>query len=620
MSSATSASLAVRDQDWSFLPADADAILVVPPFFSPIVAALGPELLAACARQAGLRVATAYVNLSLASAAGLDRYEDFLRSGPEFGGERLFATAAFGASPGRRGLEALPAQSAVSRWQGLYLARVHVSRLRELEPLVEPWLAQAAEGITGRHPRLVGFSVMEGSLAVSYALASRIKRLAPGIVVALGGAACADPMASGVLSLGPAIDVVFAGAAERAFVGFLEGRRRGAPFQRGVVSGDPDVDLDDLPSPDFQPHADQAARLLPELGTDRLSVPAETCRGCWWAVRRRCAFCGFDSRRSVTMKRPDTVVRELQRLASRHPGRRILFTEPGIPPRTLGTVVRRLASARFASPIAWTIRPEVTIQEAAALKAAGGCAVTIGIEALSTSLLERLEKGTTARQSIAALRHCRSAGLIPMWNILARIPGDRVEDYQETVRLMPLLAHLQPPAAVLRTEVVRFSRYFERPSTYGISNLRPLGAYREVFPEHADIERLAYVFDADVPTEAEGPVVEALLANVERWQERWSGPASTWPLLSIRALAVAPGQPARGPFVLTDTRGLPGCERQDLLTRAEAAAALVEDLDPPARLAEWALARKLAVMVDGRFTPLATADPALIVELGASAS
>jgi dihydrodipicolinate synthase/N-acetylneuraminate lyase len=67
----------------SFLPAGADALLVVPPFFAPFTPSFGVELLAACARRVGYRVATLYANLSLASTVGLDEYEDLCRADPE---------------------------------------------------------------------------------------------------------------------------------------------------------------------------------------------------------------------------------------------------------------------------------------------------------------------------------------------------------------------------------------------------------------------------------------------------------------------------------------------------------------------------------------------------------
>lgn len=602
--------------DWSFLPAEADAILVVPPFFSLVAPALGPELLAACASQAGLRVATAYVNLSFAAVAGLDRYYDFLRGRPELATERLFAEAAFGPSP-RRGLEALGEYSGAARWEGLFLEPVPTARLRAVEPFVEPWLASTAAAIVERRPRVVGVSVSEGSLAVSYALAARIKKAAPGVIVVFGGPACAGSMSRGVLSLGPAIDAVFSGQAERTFVAFLQGLRRGARVRRGVVAGDRDVDLDALPPTDFSGHLEQARRFVPEIRPVDLILPCETCRGCCWAVRRACAFCGTDTHGWISMKSPATVARDVARLARTHPGRRIMFTDLSAPPAMLATVVSRWAAEPPGAEMIWSTRPDLTLAQVAALKAAGLVVATVGVESLSTRLLERLGKGTCACQSVAILRHCRSVGILAMWNLVGGIPGDRLDEYAEMVPLIPRLVHLQPPYAFQKVEVVRFSRYHDAPEEYRLSNLLPLPAWGDVFPSETDVSSLAFGFAADFASESlERPDgMEALVQEVERWQARWIGPPRTWPELSVRPLAPGWSGAGPGPFVLTDTRGLQGCEEQELLTRDEAVAALVEHVEPPAGIAEWALTRQVAVIVDGRYTPLATADPALILRL-----
>lgn len=608
-------------QRWSFLPRDADALLIVPPFFTPYSPGFGAEQIAACARRAGFVVATVYANLSLASTTGLDQYEDLLRGDEELWGERLFCRSAFGLPPLGLRSDAIPDDYRIHRADGLALRSVPASRARALEPLIEPWVEQVAEAIADLTPRAVGFSVHEQSVGACYALADRVKRLQPRALTLFGGPACSGPMAEGILSLGAAVDIVFAGEADGAFVEFLRCARRGTLSRPAIVPGDVDVDLDGLPLPDFGPFLEQVSRFLPEAERSRLCLLYECCRGCWRAPRQQCAFCGFAPRDRTTAKRKDIVLRDLATLGARHPGLRVAMTDPCIHPVHLASTVPALATAPRPGSLAWAVRPDLTLDEVVHLRAAGVAVITVGIESLCTTILERFRKGATARDALAALRYARSVGVLAMWNLLARMPGQRAEEYAEMARLVPLVTHLQPPVSMLRTEVVRFSPYFTRPGDFGLSRLQPIPATYDVFPAHADVGRLASRFLADGM--AEPPELEheltALIRRVDAWSEAWTHPLGDLPELSVRPLTHDAHGEAAAPFLLTDTRGLPGCARRSLLTREEAAVALSDLAPRTAALEAWALSVGAGALVDGRYTPLATACPQLLqrIERGA---
>lgn len=104
---------------------------------------------------------------------------------------------------------------------------------------------------------------------------------------------------------------------------------------------------------------------------------------------------------------------------------------------------------------------------------------------------------------------------------------------------------------------------------------------------------------------------------VEQWRAQWSRSGIERPELSIRRLVTGQEGEPIGPFVLTDTRGLPGTDRLTLLTREEADVALTDAVRNAPELISWALARKVGVMIDGTYAPLATADPQLVLRLEA---
>jgi hypothetical protein len=198
------------------------------------------------------------------------------------------------------------------------------------------------------------------------------------------------------------------------------------------------------------------------------------------------------------------------------------------------------------------------------------------------------------------------------WQLLWGFPGDELADYEETLRLIPLLHHLNPPGSAGQFTVDRFSPYFDRPEWYGISNLRPIEAYYDAFPSTAEIDKLAYYFEGDFPgrLHAHSEMAGAITAAAEAWRAAWCNAQGEMPKLTVRRLI---GET----YVLQDTRGLSDTKDLRFLTRAEAEFALVGGPDLLAADCEWALESKVVVEIDGAYVPLATADPALFLELEA---
>ena len=68
-----------------------------------------------------------------------------------------------------------------------------------------------------------------------------------------------------------------------------------------------------------------------------------------------------------------------------------------------------------------------------------------------------------------------------------------------------------------------------------------------------------------------------------------------------------------GAFVLRDTRGLDGTRSETVLTPSQAAAALAPHPLNGSPETAWALDARVAVDLDGRSIPLATADPEMLL-------
>jgi len=78
------------------------------------------------------------------------------------------------------------------------------------------------------------------------------------------------------------------------------------------------------------------------------------------------------------------------------------------------------------------------------MQAAGMQGVQIGIEALSTRLLKKLNKGTTAIQNIEIMKHCEMTGITNSSNLILYFPGSDQEDVIETLRNLDFVLPFRP--------------------------------------------------------------------------------------------------------------------------------------------------------------------------------
>jgi ribosomal peptide maturation radical SAM protein 1 len=594
-----------------------DALIVVLPFQDPRVPSLAAHLLQGCARQAGLEVSVFYANLVFARWLGLEDYELLCCPTPELYGERVFARAAWNLPRFGRDGDRFAPDDPVPCLRAGRPSTVPFARLARIEELAGEFVVEVARSIAPLAFRAVGFTMAYEQAAAASAIAARIKRADPGKTTMAGGFACKREMADGMASLGPGFDFVFSGESESALVTFLQELRSGRRPARRVVSGVACADLGHVPLPDYTDFMTQVSRTLPELAASECVIPYEASRGCLWGESRRCAFCGSGDERGAFREKPaEAVTRELAVLAARYPAAYVDVADADIPQTYHDTVMPSLASAPLNVRLSWAVRADVTASQVQAMRRAGVLATTIGIESLSTALLTKMGKGMTAAQAIAALRYCRAAGIDVTWLMLYGIPGDALADYAGVETLMPLLRHLQPPLSVTRVRLHRFSPYAEEPGGFGITAVRPVDAYRQVFPDHAEVDKLAYMLEGEYPSEsaASVPLLRRIEASVRAWRLRWEDRPDTWPALSIEPVSGALGSLAGGLYLLRDTRGLPDTVDSQLVTREQAAVALAKPAGLPPALLRWALDARVGALVDDAYVPLATARPGVIVQ------
>jgi ribosomal peptide maturation radical SAM protein 1 len=382
---------------------------------------------------------------------------------------------------------------------------------------VRSQLVQFCENLIDRYrlaeADVVGFSSVFAQHVPSMALARLIKDRNPKVITVIGGANCEAPMGAVVAELVPAVDFVFSGPALETFPAFircvLDGNPQAADAIPGIVSRrncrEPaardalgrDHNINDLCLPDYESFI-QALDEHPELersGTIKPVLPFETSRGCWWGQQSHCTFCGLNGQgMAYRAMSPELAIEQFTWLfgySDRFPG--LTCTDNVLPRNYPAKVLENLKPPPGVS-IFYEVKLPLSRKDMKRLSTAGVTIVQPGIEALASSTLKLMAKGTTAFQNLQFLKNCTDFGITPSWNLLIGFPGEDPAVYESYARNIPSLTHLYPPSGVLMIRFDRFSPYFDNREEYGL-DLHPMDNYALTYPFGPEaLTQLAYFF------------------------------------------------------------------------------------------------------------------------------
>ncbi len=609
-------------------------ILVVPPPALLDRPSLSVHVLQGTAAQQQLKVEVFYANLSFGDWIGELANIELCFLPPKYLlSERLFAKVAYEGVP-LLGHQADTLFTEVQRDFALRNIHLDYDEFQNLSTAIADWVHDVAQMLVSWKPQVVGCTTTFEQTASSIAILTAIKQLSPNTLTIIGGANCSGEMATGIASLSPYIDYVFSGESETVFPTFLKQVKSGQLPQNNIIQGAPCTTMDTIPTPDYHEFYTQQAALVNPLPLNTW-LPFETSRGCWWGDKQACTFCGLNGDDlKYRRKSPSRVLEQLQDLFSTYSPRKIMSYDNIMPHAYFKELLPQLAEIYGNSDCEFYYeqKANMTLEQVRRLQAAHVRVIQPGIESLSTSLLKRMRKGVSAPQNIALLRYARSCGITLNWNLLYAFPGDKLEDYQETLRVLPYLRHLSPPLSMDALGLERFSPYFNHPENYGIRNIRPLSSYVDILPKHSKVTQVAYNFawEYDCAAFDHPEIIEAIQQEILIWRGTWvhDGDVYTPKILRVSAnieegnypLLHIYSQGMEG-YRLIDTRGLPGTVSTQLINLEQAKAALVtkplKNLAISEETRHWANTHQVALEIDNTYVALATASPELLAQFEA---
>lgn len=388
---------------------------------------------------------------------------------------------------------------------------------------------------------LVGFTSMFTQNVASIAMARRLKQRNPGIITVIGGANCETSLGEVIARNVDVIDFVFSGPALRTFPRLVRhlvdedvekchqitGVFSSKKLSRALLGHQQEIgeelDIDTVLRLDYDAFLNSLERKCPDT---RASLLFETSRGCWWGERSHCTFCGLNGNTmhyramsaELALEQFDDLFRYAPQVSS-------YKSVDNIMPREYMKSVFPKVRPPDGTRIFYELKSDVKEHEMRILSEAGVSELQPGIEALATSSLKRMKKGTTAFQNLVFLKNCLVYEVNPVWNLLIGFPGEPEEVYQKYARDLPSLVHLPPPTGVYPVRFDRFSPYHTLAREYGLK-LKPYDFYAMIYPfPEQDMENLAYFF-ADQNHDSAYIThtvkwIRKLQALVEDWNARW---------------------------------------------------------------------------------------------------
>ena len=295
-------------------------------------------------------------------------------------------------------------------------------------------LSAAADVVVFVLGSTVSTSYVESSLFPSLAVARELKRKNPSSTTVLAGfGGIAYGLRSPLLEQFPFLDHVVEGELERQVLDLVRGLSESEP----EVSTSSEVDVDELPVPDFSAYAHWAEDS--SLVT-KWSIPIESARGCWWDRVARdddsFATCFFCNRHGLGYreKSPARVAAEMKQQAQRYGHARFYFGDSLVRVRDVESAADEIQQQGIPFTFLQHARAQITPYEILCLWQAGMTSAQIGVEGLSTSYLRRIGKGTTTIQNLQAMKTLYELKITSAAsNLLVDFPGATEAEVRETV-------------------------------------------------------------------------------------------------------------------------------------------------------------------------------------------
>src|SRR6056297_3019491 len=169
-------------------------------------------------------------------------------------------------------------------------------------------------------------------------------------------------------------------------------------------------------------------------------------------------------------------------MADTHQLLSVAFMDNALPPSKSPAIFKALASFKKDFQFFSEIRASTDKATLAAMAGAGMTEVQVGIEALSDSLLAKLNKGTSVMQNLEIMKNCEAVGIRHNSNLILHFPGSDETDVAETLLAIEA-ARLFYPLRIVHFWLGIQSPVWMNPKKFGIKAVFNHPNYKILFPK-----------------------------------------------------------------------------------------------------------------------------------------
>lgn len=286
---------------------------------------------------------------------------------------------------------------------------------------------------------LAGFTMKTYQWLMNWYVITRLKRMNPDIRIVVGGIANKE-QGHAFMRMVPLIDYVIWGEGEYPLlhlVNAVEGDIQDVPqllYREGGICSTTTTGV--CPPLDEYPFADHTDYFAVKTG-DQVLIPVWGSRSCPW---NRCKFCKLNEEYHYRARSPENIVKEIAYQSKKYGVDSFIFVDTELPgnKKRFNQLLQLLVEASSARKEPYHFFAEVSpvfINEETAhlMQVASVTAVQVGFEAMTDSLLKKMEKRHRFVHNIQALKYGDQYGLhLDGLNIIRGIPPETKKDILES--------------------------------------------------------------------------------------------------------------------------------------------------------------------------------------------
>ena len=405
---------------------------------------------------------------------------------------------------------------------------------------------------------LAGFSICFCQLTSTLYFIKHIKQRCADLPIVVGGSMFTGESIQNLFEMFPEVDFVINGEGELPLTQLVYFLKNSPPHKRipvipGICTAETEKnntpmafsqmpDLSRLPSPDYDDYFQLLKTFSPQK-TFFPTIPAEISRGCWWRRQggagrlKGCAFCNLNLQwNGYRAKHTFQVISEIDYLTSKHKILSVAFMDNLLPVKTSDEIFTALGKLDKDLRLFGEIRATTPWHVLESMERGGIHEVQVGIEALSTRLLKKLNKGTKAIQNLEVLKNCEALGIANHSNLILYFPGSDHQDVAETLRNIEFALPLRPLRCV-QFWLGLGSPVWQNPKRFGIQAVFNHSNYAALFPpivfKSMRFIIQAYRGDMGCQQKLWRPVKKKVRAWKKAYAELHKGPTSS-PVMSYR--------------------------------------------------------------------------------------